>query len=376
MRRLTPNQKLLVGAGAIAVGGIAFFAFRRRASAASSGCAVAPYRVSESTLRDIVAQKIDAGRRDPLSMAVDVATETLSPHPSGPAVVFPPIRNADLGLPLPGVECAWELVKSTVSATLQAKGFRPGKDVPPNIAPSRAPREFEPEDEDTASYPWERPLVSASNWPTINSFFIVGQPTQTPDGPWDVNTESEMVRAALESALDVAGNPKPSWVTMPTQGTPEWADPDGYWGVDAKRLRRQMAQLIRCSPWNDKLYGQTDPYKAGGSKDSTYMMEPSGRGLNWLSVHNNNLNLLSQDLPPKRNTNLSGDPTGPATSHMQLWIPAVNLEFLAPSLSDSALNVTTQGMAWSDGSSTIMPPPVIAQLGVDTGLTGVNWGCQ
>jgi hypothetical protein len=375
MSRLSTEQKFLIGAGALTVGGIAFFAWRRSAKAAPAKCLTAPYAITESELTKLVRVELDAGRREPSSIAIDVATKALSPHPSGPAVVFPPIRNAEINLPLPGVECAWELVKQSVTATMKARGIEAGEDAPPNIKPSRAPREFEPEDESPDTYPWERPLVSRSNWPTINSFFIVGRPTDTGDGEWNIDSEAELVRAALDSALEFAGNPKPEWVILPAQGTPEWSDPAGYWGIDAKRLRRQMAQLIRCSPWNDQLYGQTDPYKAGGSATVTYMMEPSGRGLNWMPVHSNNINLLSQDKQPKRNTNMQGDPVGPATSHMQLWIPAVNLDFLAPSLADSALNVTTQGMAWSDGSSTIQPPPTIAEVGVDTGVTGVLWGC-
>lgn len=233
----------------------------------------------------------------------------------------------------------------------------------PDLEPEPEPEDIIDEDEPVPfiegdpyepGYPWASPKLNDT--PTPGMFYVV----ETGNLP-DV-----VVRDALESALKMAGRldlAEP--YTKPGSSS--------YNTTNAKRLRKQMRELITCSPWNDSLYGQTDVEKAGAN----YMIGPAGRGLNWRPYHANNISLLAQGLPPTRTTTLNGERIQPGvgTSHMQLWIPAVNLDMLRSNVPESALTVTTKGMSWPTGDSTIAPPPAVWSKGIVNPLGGANWGC-
>jgi len=373
----SPGQILLAGGAAA----LAYFAFRRKPAEPSGPalCNPSPYTYDRSQVVQRADFYLDQGRRDPSSIAVDVSTDLFSPHPTGPAVNYPPIQNPQAGLPLQGVQCVFDRVTADVLARMQERGITPGAD------DDTQPVSFETGEVSVLgieNYPWEKPLIANNNYPTPGMFFIVGQPTKAPSGDWNINTESELVRAVLSSAMAMAGNFRPEWVK------PEPPDDE-----NGRRLRRQTAQVIRCSPYNDERYGQTNANYAGGCDASkpgasakcknnqvpttTYMMQPSGRGLNWLPRHADDIGRLAQGLSAKRTTTLEGEPMGKGNSHMQLYIPAVNLERLSSNVPDEALTFTTKGLQWSDGNSTLVPPPMITRKSIDNPLGGVaSWGCE
>lgn len=199
-------------------------------------------------------------------------------------------------------------------------------------------------------YPYEPPRIHESgdgqHYPSPGMFYIldaenspIGLPTQL----------ATIARAALGTALTMAGG------DLALQDKP--------------RLRREMKDLIACSPWNDAIYGTTNLQVAGGD------FAAHGRGLTWYARHQNNLEHLASGRPPVRNVNLNGNKIGVGSRHMQLWIPAVNLDrLLGPNPS-----VTTSGMQWSNGTSTLVPPPAVMAHSVDpSGIIppgGGAWGC-
>ncbi|MCK5649754.1 MAG: hypothetical protein KAJ42_00185, partial [Gemmatimonadetes bacterium] len=305
-----PQSGTILIGGAAAV--LALLALRRRRPvAASSGilCDPGPYKYNQVQVLQRIDGYLDSGRRDPASITLDVATDLFSPHPSGADVVFPPVINPQQNLPLPGVQCVFELVGRDTLKRMEERGITPGVD------DDNTPVTFGNGDADMPGYPWDTPFIQKDNYPTPGMFFLVGQPTKVGSDEFVIQSDSRLVRAALGSAMAMAGNYKGEWVKSPPAG----AGPSHpYFNSNAKRLRSQMAKLIRYSPWNDELYGQTnanyaggnDPSKPGGDSSkqtSTYMMEPCMRGLNWLPRHADNIGRLAQGLAPKRTTTLSGE---------------------------------------------------------------------
>jgi len=377
-----PQSGTILIGGAAAV--LALLALRRRRPvAASSGilCDPGPYKYNQVQVLQRIDGYLDSGRRDPASITVDVATDLFSPHPSGADVVFPPVINPQQNLPLPGVQCVFELVGRDTLKRMEERGITPGVD------DDNTPVTFGNGDADMPGYPWDTPFIQKDNYPTPGMFFLVGQPTKVGSDEFVIQSDSRLVRAALGSAMAMAGNYKGEWVKSPPAG----AGPSHpYFNSNAKRLRSQMAKLIRYSPWNDELYGQTnanyaggnDPSKPGGDSSkqtSTYMMEPCMRGLNWLPRHADNIGRLAQGLAPKRTTTLSGEKlTGDnaGNRHMQLWIPSVNLANLGPNVPDASLTITTNGLLFPTGDSTLVPPPAVWGKGIVNPVGGVSqWGC-
>jgi hypothetical protein len=359
---------LLIGGAAA----LAYFATRRKPIASDEGdfgCNPTPYNFNRQQVVARIDNYLDDGRRDPGGITQSVANDLFNPHPTGAQVAFPPVINAQAGLPLEGVQCVFDLVGQTVLERMDERGIEPGPD---------------PQDDDPIiftkgkasdpGYPWTDPKVQVDNYPTPGMFFIVGQPTMVGGNPTQISSGSSLVRAALGSAMAMAQNFKPEWVKAPPADAPA---NHPYFNNDAKRLRQQMARLIRYSPWNDQLYGQTDPNKAGGSESVTYMMEPCGRGLNWLPRHADNIGRLGQGKQPLRTTTLQGNKLGNGGSHqMQLWIPAVNLDMLRGNVPDASLTVTTNGMTFPTGDATLVPPPIVWGKGIENPIGGAaSWGC-
>jgi len=366
----TPGTFLLIGGAAI----LGYLATRKKKTSSSgvSQCNPAPYTFDRPQVVARIDTYLDSGRREPAGIAQSVASDLFSPHPTGAAVAFPPLVNAQAGLPLPGVQCVFDLTGQTVLERMDERSIEPGPDPQPD-----GPVIFEKGKASDPGYPWNKPLIHEVNYPTPGMFFLVGQQVgQSGEG---ITNGSMMERAALGSALAMAGNfaGHEAWVKAP----PADAGPEHpYYNANAKRLRKQMSRLIRYSPWNDQLYGQTDANKAGGNEEKgiDYMMEPCGRGLNWLPNHADNIGLLGQGEAPRRTTSLQGNKLQGAggSRQMQLWIPAVNLALLGPNVPEASLTVTTNGMQWPTGDSTLVPVPQVWERGIQNPIAGAaQWGC-
>lgn len=364
----TPGQILLIGGGALlAAWGLSRRKKKADTAVAPESCNPAPYTFNRGQVVERIDNYLDQGRREPGGIASDVATDLFSPHPTGPAVAFPPLVNPEAGLPLQGVDCVFNLTGQTVLERMTERGMDPGEDPIP-----QGPLIFQKGGAGDPGYPWEAPLIHKENMPTPGMFFIVGQKTGVGDNAFGINNGTVLVNNALGSAMAMAGNLKLEWIQAPPQGA---GQDHPYFNNNAKRLRSQMARLIRYSPWNDQLYGQTDPDKAG----SALAITPCGRGLNWLPRHADNIGRLAQGKAPLRTTTIQGNklPAPNTGAHqMQLWIPAVNLAMLGPNVPDASLSVTTDGQNWSTGDSTLIPPPQVWGRGIDSVIAGAaQWGC-
>jgi len=335
-------------------------------------CDTSPFSYNVQTVKGQTDTYLDQGKRNVEEIAVDVSTDLFGTYPGdNSAVTYPPVINQSAGLPRRGVACVFERVTADVLARMNERGMTPGPgQIPPVV--------FEQGTWDTlgqaASYPWEAAIIETNNSPTPGMFFIVGKPTSFPGGQTNINTDSELVRNALGSAMAMAGDYRKEWVTPPPSGA---GQSHPYFNSDAQRLRGQMRDLIQCSPWNDQAYGTTDKSKGGNAP-----LGPQGRGLNWLPNHADNIGRLASGQSAVRTTDLAGNklsspPLGAsASSHMQLWIPPVDLSRLAANVPDSAKVITTGTLTWSDGSSVIMPPPSVQAHGVVSSVGAHNgWGC-
>lgn len=129
--------------------------------------------------------------------------------------------------------------------------------------------------------------------------------------------------------------------------------------------RSQYLELVLCSPWNDALYGT---YGFGSSAYEG----PHGRSIRLMPYHASNRQRIRDRLPPIRNIEL-GKPSdkkkgnaGPITSEHRdtweyLWLPPLNLRLLW-----ETGEITTRHLEWEDGSNMLWPPPMIANLGIET----------
>lgn len=270
------------------------------------------------------------------------------------------------------------LATAAYASSRKKKGLPSVKDGPVDPGNEPTPQEPEPPEDPGVhwvigtstdpGYPWEVPILHIDNYPTPGMYFDVGNKTGTFDPAKGFDA---MVRAALGSALSMAGN---DW----TIATAEGQHPNAELG---RQLRRQMRELIIAPGGaNDLLYGQTnlnfaggnDPNKSGGNPNKpisgAYVMNSAGRGLNWYPRHANNVERLEAQLSFKRTTRLDGSKLpypNSGNSQMLVLIPAVNLEDLGPQNEIPIVRATR----YADGSSTIHAPPAVRQLGVD--LSGV-----
>jgi len=316
----------------------------------------APYVYDQSAVRQQIEDYLDVGSRDPTLIAANTATKLFADHPDGSRHTFPPAPSAP-----EEVFCVWNRVVAETDQAFRDRGLDPDEeeDKPQGVVwrtvnvGSGSP--------DLAGYPWNDAVFEEENYPTPGTFYRVEF------GDYGAKLWRELVG----SALAMAGvDPSPAFS-------------DSKLG---KRLRKEMRQLVLCSPFNDgrvtstnaNFAGGNDPNMSGGEANKpliNYMMGPNGRGLVWLPRHKDDAARLAQGLPAMRNVSLDGKKLGSGASQMLLWLPAVNLD----KLRGTYPVVTTAGMEWpGTGKNTIHPPTPVDALGVDTnGVTlpgGV--GCQ
>lgn len=141
--------------------------------------------------------------------------------------------------------------------------------------------------------------------------------------------------------------------------------------------RGKYMNLILCAPSNDLTYGTW-----GFGKKAP--IGEHGRGIVLLYIHPDNRARIFNQEPPIRNIEM-GEPAdkrtgsaGPIDSDYReayeyLWFPRLNTKRLWE-LSE----ITTEGESWPDGSSTMLPPPEIWALGIDTleDLPISTFGCM
>lgn len=219
--------------------------------------------------------------------------------------------------------------------------------------------EVDPQDN---SYPWEQPALEENNYPTPGTFFNVGvydsfDPAQGFD---------RFVEAVLASALAMAGND-------PNLAYAKGQEAGASLARDLRRAVRKS--IIVAGGVNDLAYGQVNLNYAGGNDPNApggddskplageYVLNEFGRSLNWRPVHANNLNRIQSGQALKRTTTIGGEklPKPNRGSHqMLLWVPAYDLDLLSPDRAVPAIGF----LEWSDGQSTIDPPPQVVALGV------------
>lgn len=208
-------------------------------------------------------------------------------------------------------------------------------------------------DPSASRYPWEHAGLHPNNFPTPGLFYDAADRSSW----FDIGAGPDgLVRAALGSALAMAD-----------------LDPDIATSRQshARRLRQQMRGQV-LNDWNLELYGCTNenycggahPHKPGGDDRRAvvdHVMGSKGLGLNWLPVHDDNRERLSQGRPARRTTTMKGDHILGVQGDKRplVWIPPVDLERL-----HREGIVTSEGMRWSDGSPVTKPPPQVARLGV------------
>ena len=214
-------------------------------------------------------------------------------------------------------------------------------------------------------YPWEFPALHIDNYPTPATWWNAGDKT----GSFDPSDGYDrLVQAVLGSALAMAG-------VDPSLALAEGKKSGAELG---RRLRRAVREAIMAIDGvNDLLYGQQNLNFAGGNDPSmpggdpnrpisaAYVMNERGRGLNWLPRHADNLSRIAARHPLRRTTDLQGQAL-PNSSHRQMliWIPAFDLDALARDVP------SIQPLAWSNGTSTLNPPPSIQEAGID--MSGVE----
>jgi len=312
-------------------------------------CDPTPYVVDEAEIRDQVIQLVDAGERDKAYIAQVVATFLFGTHPLGGQVEFPPVAN-----PKAGVTCVWDWTIYVIDVVFDERGIidEPGEGPMGSL-------EWVLRTANDPGYPWEEPVLQVENFPTPGMFVDIGNA----DGEWKPsNGFDSMIKAFLGSALAMAGG-----------------DVGLASNAAGQSLRKQARQAVTApGGFNDLLYGQTnanyaggnDPNKPGGNANAAlinYMMNEDGRGLHWRPWHKENLQRIPVAQAPKRSIRLDGSRMSGANrgnQQMLVWLPALDLEALAKPVP------TIKFLTWSDGSSTIDPPPQIRALGVD--MTGVD----
>lgn len=362
----TPTQWALIatgGAFAIGVGAYGVVRYRRRRAPAGQlpvppptdiECDPRPYTWDGRVVQARANELADEGQTDMVLVAQTIASEQFGRHPSGAAIVFPPGPNAPAG-----TACVWSLVQQVVAELFADRGI-----VPPPTGPTGS-LSWVYRTSGDPGYPWEEPVLHVENWPTPGMFVDVGNE----NGAWDPSSGFDsMVRAALGSALVMAN-------LDPAIATAQGQDPDASIG---QSLRKQMRQAItHVGGTNDLAYGQTNLNYAGGNdpnapggdpnkaKSGAYVLNAAHRGLNWLPRHADQVARIQNGQSLLRTTSLAGEklPGLAGHRHMLVWIPAIDVDALGVDLS------TLKFMQWSDGTSTIEPPPQVQALGVD--LSGV-----
>lgn len=313
-------------------------------------CDPAPYFVDDAELRAAIGAYIDDNELDKSVIATNVANGLYSDHPSGHTVHFPPNPANQME----GVECVWAIVVLVVDDEFRIRGIDGPVDP---VTPTVGSLDWVLRSSGDPGYPWEEPVMQISNWPSPGMFVDIG----TNDSWNPAQGYDSMIRAYLGTALAMAD--MDVGISTSTEG---------------QVLRKQLRNAVMAvGGLNDLLYGQTnlnyaggnDPTKPGGDankqKSGQYVLNSEDRGLNWLPRHKNIKQLVQTEQPLKRATTINGSKiAGSAGGNQQMlvWLPAIDLDYLRE-------NMEIRFLKWSDGSSTIDPPPQILGLGVS--MSGV-----
>lgn len=306
-------------------------------------CDADPYDVDTDEIRAAIGTAIGTGQRDQAIIATNIATALFGAHPDGGVATFPPSAA-----PLPGVVCVWSVVVFLVDDEFKKRGLG-DIDVPETpegslVWVTRGSKDL--------GYPWEEPVLHTTNWPSPGMFTNFNV-----EGSWDPSQGYDSyIRALLGSALAMAGMD----VGIATSNA-------------GQELRKQLREAVMAvGGFNDLNYGQTnlnyaggnDPDKPGGNPNNgmsgQYVLNEAGRGLNWLPRHHDVVSRVGNAQPTERGTRIDGAKLGGGNGgnrQMTVWGPAVSLA----KLQQGFIGFDT----WSDGSSTLDPPPQITKLGVN-----------
>jgi len=310
-------------------------------------CDPDPYDVDMADIVAAISATIANGELDKAIVATNVATMLFGSHPGGGIASFPPGAS-----PLPGVMCVWSVVVFVVEDEFDKRGLG-DKPVPEVDKPTGSLKWVTRKSSDPG-YPWEEPVLQVDNWPSPGMFVNVGV-----QGDWNPSQGYDsMIKAYLGTALAMAGM---------DVGI---AEQQGGLG---QSLRKQLREAVTAvGGFNDLLYGQTNENYAGGNNPNkpgannpnggvvNYMMNDEGRGLNWLPRHKDVIPAVASGQKLDRGTRLDGAKLGGSnggSQHMVVWLAALDLAQLQ--------NGVVAFLTWSDGSSTLDPPPQIRDLGVD-----------
>lgn len=337
------NAVVQVAAGVVLVGTAAFVVSRAYAASSATpaleASPCAPYEYDERLVDERIRAYLDTGTSDPALVAVNTATEFFGTYPGGGSATFPPPPNAR-----PGISCVFGRVLAQVDAALRGRGLTGHELTNPSSGVVWSMVSLVSGSPDLARYPFERPVIGRR---AIPSTFV--QIEEGDDG-------QAFFRDATANALELAG--------MPVEIA---YDPNSKIG---KRLRREMRDVILAAPFNDLrvtscragLAGGRDPGTNGADDPGLlHPLGPQGRGLVWVSCHFDDAARLAVGLPAKRGIDLDGRVIGSGRSPMLVYVPAVSLA----ELRGATPRITCDGMAWSNGKSTLSCPPDVERLGID-----------
>lgn len=214
------------------------------------------------------------------------------------------------------------------------------------------PEDWWPDDDEGEWHPerWEHP----DNYPTAGLFYRVEKNARFFGQGSRLNIAwAALYEAAYQAAIEAGGVTDAEARTFAKSIA----------GNSGKRS--QYTTLILCSPWNDALYGTY------GFGKSAYE-GPHGRSIRLMPYHASNRERIRNRQPPIRNIQMrtpadkkKGNARAISAEHRKtweyLWLPPLNLDRLWASGS-----IGTQELEWEDGSNMLWPPPMIANLGIDT----------
>lgn len=342
-RKRNPVPTGIILGTVVTVLGITAYALSSSEPAKKKASPCAPYKYNEATVRASIESMLDRGDTDAGKIAVTVATTLFGQHPSGVTVTFPPPQASQ-----PGVQCVWERVIGMVNVIYDERDIVPDDDGPIDVI------DIDPIN-DLSGYPWETPGVDPDNYPTPGLFVDLNRQSQG----WNVSSGlSSLAESALHSAFAMAAS-----LGHDVSAGQAIMQANANTSSSKRQLLEDMRELmIQCSSYNDAMFGTTAVPASGN-----YALGPNGRTLSYMPRHNDNLARMRQGKSPKRAIRLNGSHiSGQGNKQAQYWVPAINLELLA----GNSPVVSVSGMTWSDGVSTIEPPPAVRRLGVD--MSGVS----
>lgn len=319
-----------------------------------SKCDPSPFEFDTVTVHTAITAAIADGMRSKTSVAEYVADELFAVDPeTGSTMAWPPTADASSGQ-----VCVWQLLLAEIDIHMDDNNIPPWPPCPPGT-----------ELEDGVCQliggidldPWLNP----SKWPLSGTFIQVeGGDTFLGTASASEDRRSIVYATLLSTAYQAV---------IDNGGSADEATAFAQSIANDPGARVDYLNLIFCSPWNDALYGTFgyDPSKIGE------FSSPMGRAIRLLPYHYDNLQAISESRTPHRNIHMSessGDEGGTrvesgGNSLEFLWLPKLNPVMLLDGV------ISTEGMDWDDGSSMIMPPPIVQNLGIASVPSGM-WGCE